>query len=238
MTGQKHTAHRVVRVWTTLLAIATAGLATTLAAQYAWMLQERANDPSTYIAEADRLMKLRDMAGALRQVEEALQRSPGDPDIHTFAGHIYFEFKHWEEARKAYEEAMAQGGRDPGARANLLWSLIEAGEYDRAITLGTPWAKDNGPGAADGAHRGIFNRYVAEAHIRSQRRPEAIPYLEDALRVSGSDIYLMTQLALAYERAGRPGDAAAMQSRIDEIQAHLPRFLNESGVFQPAGEQP
>jgi uncharacterized protein HemY len=79
---------------------------------------------------------------------------------------------------------------------------------------------------------------VAEALIRSQRRPEAIPFLEAALRVSGSDIYLMTQLAQAYERAGRPEEAADMRTRIDEIQSHLPRFLNESGVFQPSGEQP
>ncbi len=206
---------RAMAIWLALWLGGFAALAAGNAALYRHVIQLRESDPRTYLAEADRLMKSGNLAGALAQVSSAIKRAPVDPLPRQVHGHVLFQFKQWEGAVIAYRAALDLGSRDQGAMTNLLWSLIQLKRYDEAIRVyGVPWIEQ-------GNRNPAIVRNVAEAFVRASNWEEGLPYIESALDANPGDLYLMTQLERAYRNTGDTQRAEQLHERIGELQ-HTP----------------
>jgi tetratricopeptide (TPR) repeat protein len=69
------------------------------------------------------------------QLEKVLRERPGDPDILTALGNLYFDAGRWEEARKAYEGALESRPDDPNVLTDLAVAYRNLRRPDRALEL-------------------------------------------------------------------------------------------------------
>ena len=203
---------RAMAIWLASWLCGLGALAAGNAALYRHVQTLRENDPRVYLAEADRLMKAGNFAGALAQVSEAIERAPKDPLPRQVHGHVLYRFKEWAEAVDAYRAALDLGSRDEGTMTNVLWALIQLKRYDEAIRVhGVPWIEA-------GVRNPSIVRNVAEAFVRASNWAGGLPYIELALELNPGDIYLMTQLEQAYRNTGDTARAEQLHGRIGELE--------------------
>jgi tetratricopeptide (TPR) repeat protein len=201
----------VLAVWAVLLALLFAVTVLYNMALSAYVAQVRATDPHPPLTSAERFIELNRFEDAWVQVEVARERAPEHPRLWKVIGDIHFRRANHREAAEAYQRAVELGSADRGVYANLLWSLIQLQYYQRASELGRRFMQRwNDP---------VFPRYVAEAFIRRGEREKAVPYLEEALEGNQRDLYLLRNLARAYQSVGRLQEAQEVQRRVDAIEA-------------------
>lgn len=205
---------RVLTLWAAILVAGLVGAEAFTSGLAIHARHVRDKDYRTNLAAAAESMDSNDVAGALRQVEEALRKAPDASQPHVVAGDIHFRLKRWEQAIAAYERALAKGSRVVGTKLNTVWALIELKQYDRAVAFGEG-------SVAEGKDAAALSRYIAEAHLRAGRPVDAIPHLERALEGYPDDRYLLDHLERGYVRAGREEDAEKVRGRIAEVQASL-----------------
>lgn len=61
-----------------------------------------------------------------RMLEREIDRNPADPDLYRMLGDLHYERKRFDEARGAYERAVALAPVSPAALNNLAWLLTGA----------------------------------------------------------------------------------------------------------------
>jgi tetratricopeptide (TPR) repeat protein len=181
-------------------------------AQYAERTRQR--NPETYFAAAQERLAGGDIAGTHEQINKAIACDPDSPMTWHRAGDIAFAMKQWEKALGWYNHALGLGGTHPGLRTNKLWTLIELRRYSDAIEFG----KQSISGGFDSP---LIPRYVAEAYVRDGKLVEALPYLEDALKGSPSDLYLLEHLWTGHKHAGNEQRAREIRERISEVQRNV-----------------
>jgi len=175
----------------------------------------RSKDYNTYLAAADRAMKVDDITTALQEVDRALELAPPNAHLpYKVKGDIYCHFKKWEEAVAAYEKAMELGSPNEGVRLNAVWALVSLERYREAVALGQKAEREGV------THPGLI-RSIAEAHRRAGNYEAAIPYYERAVEAYPEDLYLMDQLRQAYARVKNDVGVATMQARIMRVQADM-----------------
>lgn len=177
----------------------------------AYVAHERASDPHPPLTEAERYIELNRFEDAWEQVEIARTRAEEHPRLWKVIGDLHFRRSKHREAAEAYQHAVERGSADRSVYANLLWSLIQLQYYQRASEMGRRFMQR--------WHDPVFPRYVAEAFIRRGEREKAVPYLEEALEGNETDLYLLRNLARAYQSAGRLQEAQKVQRRIAAIEA-------------------
>lgn len=69
------------------------------------------------------------------QLEKVLRERPGDPDILTALGNLYFDASRWEEARKAYEGVLESRPDDPNVLTDLAVVYRNLRQPERALKL-------------------------------------------------------------------------------------------------------
>lgn len=176
--------------------------------------QSRERNPATHVASAREHMAAGDVLGAYELLDKAVQCAPDSPVTWQMAGDVCFEARKWDRALVWYDHALALGGSHPGLRTNKLWALIELGKHEDAMAFG----KES---ISEGFTTPLIYRYVAEAHIREGQPVEAIPYLEEALKASPRDLYLLEHLLIGYRQAGDEPRATQTSQRISEVHTAI-----------------
>ena len=181
-----------------------------------YLLVLREGDPDTHLDRAESQMAVLDLKGAMVSVENALDRAPLYPRAHKVHGDILFKKQEWKSAEDAYRRCLDLGGFYDGVQNNVLWALIEQGEYDIAITLGKSFLD------REGASR-MAPRYVAEAYMRAERWRDAVTYLNLALESNPKELYLLRRLRAAYGRLGMKAEEDRALEQINAVELELER---------------
>ena len=160
-----------------------------------------AKNVNALVLRANALAGLKDLDGALEQMQQALQIEPRS-SIQTNLGAIQAVRGNLPEAEAAFRQAVATDPKSVPARLALgqfLWGTGRTadaeGEFKSALAL------DAGNLAA--------NRALALFYLQANRAPEAEPYFKKAAEVAGS---AESKLALAdyYVAMKRSADAIAV----------------------------
>lgn len=199
-----------IRVWAAVLVLGFVGGGVFNVWLVDYARRARENDPQAHIESALSSIGRSNLPEALLQLDRALELAPESAMAHFLEGEVRFALKQWEDALVWYDKALALGCREPGARSNKLWTLIELKHYNEAVNFGIQSMEE-------GYKDAVFSRYTAEALIRDGRGIEAIPYLTATLESNPGDLYVLEQLRLAYVQAGNIEDAQRMKDRISEV---------------------
>ena len=170
--------------------------------------------PETHIALAVEAAEKGDYSGALGHWRDARDRAPKRPDVHKVLGDLQFELKHYEPARRAYEEALECGSTSPGVRLNALWCLVQLERYEEALAFGRLCMQE-------GMTDPDLYRRTGEACFRGKMFAEAIPLYEKALEGYPNNPYLMEHLRQAYVGVGERKKAKDMAARIVALENSL-----------------
>lgn len=174
----------------------------------------RARDPGFHWAAADSLVRQNDFVGAFAELEEAFRLAPDRYEPYQIAGNLHYELRHWREAFKAYQDAIARGCPDVNVRVRSVLALMRQDRFENAAALGKQYI-------SEGQTYPGFPRYVGEAYRRLHQDAEAIPFLEMALRGYPNDVLLMEGLMEAYVAVGESEKAGLLHTRIGETRAIL-----------------
>jgi len=101
------------------------------------------------------------------ELEKALRRRPGDPDLLTALGNLYFDAGRWAQAREAYEAARQSRPDDASLLTDLAVCYRNLHEPERALDL-LDRALENDPGK----WQALFNKVVV-LHFDLHRHAEA-----------------------------------------------------------------
>lgn len=69
------------------------------------------------------------------ELERALKSKPGDPDLLTALGNLYFDARRWDEARGAYEGVVRARPDDPNVLTDLAVTYRNMGQPEKAFGL-------------------------------------------------------------------------------------------------------
>ncbi len=151
------------------------------------------------IVRANGTAGLKDLPGAIRDIEEALASRPADGRLYTSLGAFRLLEGQKVEAEAAFKKAIEVTPKSVEARlalANFYWATGRASDVERALTEAR---------ALDPAHL-LLNRMLASFYLSTQRAREAeAPLVAFADRAADS----MSKLVLAdyYVQMQRPNDA-------------------------------
>jgi len=121
------------------------------------------------------------LAEQVAQLEAALQRRPGDPDILVSLGNLYFDASRWDEAREAYEAVLQSRPRDASVMVDLAVCYRNLHEPERALKL-----LDRALAAEPGKWQALFNKIVV-LHFDLHRHDEAREALAELERMRERD---------------------------------------------------
>ena len=106
------------------------------------------------------------------QLERALRQRPGDPDLLTSLGNLYFDAGRWDDAREAYEAALQGRPDDPSVMTDLAVCYRNLHHPERALEL-----LDRALSLNPDQWQALFNKVVV-LHFDLHRHDEARQALE------------------------------------------------------------
>jgi len=204
----------ILATWATLLITGFVFIALIDVWQGRYALQARDKRPETHLSAAERAMNANNFAGAMMHWEEAHKRAPEDAQVYKVLGDIHYNLKAWQKAHDAYRRALDLGSPAPGVRTNLLWVLVELGQYQDALEFGRKCVNE-------GMNDPDVYRRMAEACFRGKRFTESIDYYDKALLGFPNDLYLMEHLRQACQITGEYGRAKKLEAQIAQLQASM-----------------
>jgi tetratricopeptide (TPR) repeat protein len=155
--------------------------------------------------QANALLKSGDAAGALKACDEGLAQRPGDAALLIHRGNALFELERFDEAKAAYEAALAAGrDREPAALSDAHrglamvatrqqdWAAARA-QFEELVAINP---KDS---------RSHAN--VAKACLQLRDLACAISHAETAGHLRGDDEGVLVLLGTVYLEAGRGEEA-------------------------------
>ena len=170
-------------------------------ARAAVLLQKNDKDVEAMLLHANAMAALRDPAGAIAQIEEALKISPDSSKAFVNLGVVRMQSGEAKQAEAAFRQAIAlePASVDPRlALANFLWSSERAPEAE--ATLKEVLAKE--------PQHLLANRMLGVLYLSTKRVNEAEQPLKQVAEVSKTPAARL-QLADYYAGIGRANDAAA-----------------------------
>ncbi len=187
--------------------------------------------PSEVPADQRDMVQLAGRAGAYmialmkdaaeQSFKELVARYPDTPNVHYAYG-TYL-------VRERPDEALAQFGieleRSPGhvlARVQIAQELIKRGDFEHAA----PHAREAARLAPDNF---LARKLVGEVALHAGNVKEAVEELEAARSLEPSSPSVRFQLARAYRRAGRPGDAERERAEFRRLDSRRQQQRGAAG---------
>jgi len=174
------------------------------------LLKKNPKDIDAMLLRANAMAALRDPAGAIAEIEEALKISPDSSRAFVNLGAVRMQSGEAKQAEAAFRQAIAL---DPAlldaqlALANFLWAAQRGPEAE--ATLKAVLAKD--------PRHLLANRMLGLLYLSSNRVAEAELPLKNVAEVS-NDAGARFQLADYYMTIGRTNDAVALLSVLAKEQ--------------------
>ena len=163
------------------------------------LLEREPANIDAQIVLGNALAGLRDLDGAVGQIEEAIRLDPARSQSYGNLGLLRTQQGQLEQARAAFEKAVTLAPDSIHAHlalANFLWTIGTAAEAEQALRQAF---------MLDRTHP-LTNRALAVFYLTSNRGADAEPHLQ---AIADSTQGLDARLALAdyYALSGRPADA-------------------------------
>ena len=180
-------------------------------ARAASLLQKNDKDVEAMLLHANAMAALRDPAGAVGQIEEALKISPDNSKVYVNLGVVRMQSGEAKQAEAAFRKAIAlePASVDPRlALANFLWAAERAPEAE--ATLKDVLAKE--------PQHLLANRMLGVLYLSTKRVNEAEQPLKQVAEVSKTAAARL-QLADYYAGVGRTNDAATVLSALSKESA-------------------
>lgn len=159
-------------------------------------------DIEALLLRANAMAALKDPAGAITEIEEALKVNPSDSRAFVNLGAVRMQTGESKEAEAAFRQAVALQPASIDAHlalANYLWANNRAAEAEASIKSAL---------AVDGKHL-LANRMLGVLYIATQRQADAEAPLKVVADVSGA-AGAKLQLADYYVAMGRNDDATTL----------------------------
>jgi tetratricopeptide (TPR) repeat protein len=163
------------------------------------------NDTDFMKQEVSLLIKMDKTAEAKAQLEKAIESESDNADLYFNLGYLNEELGEQDAAIDAYKKALEVDSEHQNSSYNL--AVIH---YNRAADL-IKEANQLGISKADQAKS---KKLYAQA---AERFKEAIPYMENAVRLHPDNRTLAEITMVAYDRAGMKDKAAEMQKKVDSM---------------------
>jgi Flp pilus assembly protein TadD len=141
-------------------------------------------------------------ADAVAQYQQILGQNPGAATVHEDLGRLLFRSGDYSGAASHLQSAVLSRPEDPVLQQELAYSLDQAGDHGRAEAAYRA-VLEKAPGAV------ISRTLLADNLLDQGRKDEALAVLRDGMGGSQPPPVLQRQLGSAFERVGRPQDAAA-----------------------------
>lgn len=155
--------------------------------------------------EVNLLLKQEKTAEAKEQLQKAIEAEPDNALLHFNLGYLNEELGDQEAAIKAYENALKADPNHQNSAYNL--AVIY---YNRGYNI-IKEANDLGISAAD-------RKKEKELYEQAdQKFTEAIPYLEQALKLNPENEQLMQITMIAYERSGDEAKAQELEKKLESM---------------------
>ncbi len=149
-----------------------------------------------YVASLDALLSLEltdnKPDAALTIARQIQSQQPNSPLGFDRAADILLSQKHYSEAIKSYQEALAKGAGTVGL-IKLHRTLYAAGDTKAADRLMSDWLKQHPKDLA-------AKNYVAEVYLLNSRDREAIVLYEELLKANPTSFVTLNNLATLYQR--------------------------------------
>jgi tetratricopeptide (TPR) repeat protein len=129
------------------------------------------------VDEAVELLREHDRDGALAELGAALDKDPSNPYAHHFKGVVHYEREEWDDARKAYEQALKYAPEYLGSIVGRGHALRQLGRFDEAIRMGERALEVSNERQDADAHFLLALTYAAKGENR-----RAIVHVEEFLR--------------------------------------------------------
>jgi tetratricopeptide (TPR) repeat protein len=175
------------------------------------LLEKAPRDLDALLLRANAIAALKDPAGALAEIEEALQVKPDESRTFVSLGAIRMQAGDAEEAEAAFRQAIAL---EPGsvdahlALGNYLWAAERPAEAEQSIKQALTIAP---------LHL-LANRMLGVLYLATQRPNEAEQPLRAVAEVSKTPAARL-QLADYYLGTGRTADAKAVLAELAQNQS-------------------
>jgi tetratricopeptide (TPR) repeat protein len=152
---------------------------------------------------------LRSLKSGLEMAKAALRQNPGcSPDLWNTLGDCLFEMGRFQEARLAFERALAISADDVRGRYNLAFVHVQAREYDHALgRIAEALARDK----SGAYHERLLQKQKEVLTLLAQQNQRS--YLGQADRIS------------ATAGAGRPGRGEEQPPTLQPAPVQAPRSL-------------
>ncbi len=171
-------------------------------ARSAQLLKKNPQDVDAMLLHANAMAALRDPAGAIAQIEEALKISPDNSKVFVNLGVVRMQSGEAKQAETAFRQAIAldPAAIDPQlALANFLWAAERAPEAEATLKS-----------ILDKVPRHLLaNRMLGVLYLSTRRDNEAEQPLKNVAEISKTPAARL-QLADYYIRVGRTNDAVAL----------------------------
>ena len=153
-----------------------------------------------YARKLDNMLDLNLMVSV---IEQKIAKEPGNPELFSLLGMVYYELKEWVAAKESYEKSLSLKKDQPDALNNLAWLLIKC--PDKKLLNPKKALK-----FARGASRLKTEAYIldtlAEAYLANSLYKEAYMAAQNALKLARENFpYYKSQLQKmkkAYEHFG------------------------------------
>ncbi|MDQ7030890.1 MAG: tetratricopeptide repeat protein [Ardenticatenia bacterium] len=182
--------------------------------------------------------RFREGVTALRQGVNAPEGTVGPSTMLLELGRMYEHLKQWEQARQAYEQALArdQFTKPPHKTSTLYFYgvvLKRLGEFDKAQAVFTEVIQRN---------PNRYWAYIQRADVlwRLDQKEEAEALLHQAIELRPNIKWAYRALAYQYLENGRPNDAIALFRKVLDIDPKDQGVRNtlEKLLGSPQPEQP
>ena len=152
-----------------------------------------------------------DLVGALAALKEGQAKIPGDPGLHQREGSVLVRMGRSDEARKAYETAVALAPKDALLRARYGELLRDLGQVEEAIQRLREATEIDPEGAA-------YWNSLGMTLGGNARFPEAEVAFRKAVELESEDPRYAFNLGLILMRQNRPAEARPFFEKALEIE--------------------
>ncbi len=162
------------------------------------------------------LMQLGRLDEAAKSLRVALALRPNNGDGWAILGSVLKQLNEPEEAIPALRRAMELLPAQPGPRITLAAVLAEQGKRDEAAALRKEAADLSR--VAVNRQRASFSMNAGNQLLLRGQIGDAVGRFEEAIAADPSLAEAHRQLAVAYDREGRAGDASAERAKADALE--------------------
>jgi tetratricopeptide (TPR) repeat protein len=180
-------------------------------ARMAALLAKNPRDVEAMLLHANSMAALRDTAGAIAQIEEALKVNPNSSQAFVNLGAVRMEMREAKEAEAAFRQAIALDPASVDAKlalASFLWAAERSPEAETTIKEAL---------AAKPQHL-LANRMLGVLYLANRRVSEAEAPLKAVAEISKTPAALL-QLADYYASVGRTKEAESVLTPLSSDQA-------------------